>query len=66
MFFVPSAYPGSPEGTTGTSSLGEFWRQEFGKCRGRETDEATDPSLNHPLTMIYMGAGSGGEKGRQG
>jgi hypothetical protein len=22
-----------------------------------------DPSLNHPLTMSYMGAGSGGEKG---
>jgi hypothetical protein len=22
----------------------------------------TDPSLNHPLTMSYMGAGLGGEK----
>jgi hypothetical protein len=51
------------KGTAGTSSLGEFWRQEFGKCRGRETDEVTDPSLNHPLTMPYMGAGSGREKG---
>jgi hypothetical protein len=29
MFFVPSAYPGSPEGTAGTSSLGEFWRQDL-------------------------------------
>jgi hypothetical protein len=35
----PSAYPGSPEGTAGTSSLGELWRQEFGKCRGRKTEQ---------------------------
>ena len=30
---------------------------------GPRTDEETDPSLNHPLTMSYMGAGSGREKG---
>jgi hypothetical protein len=30
---------------------------------GPRNDEATDPSLNHPLTMPYMGAGSGREKG---
>jgi hypothetical protein len=30
---------------------------------GPRTDEETDPSLNHPLTMSYMGAGSGWEKG---
>jgi hypothetical protein len=29
---------------------------------GSRTDEETDPSLNHPLTMSYMGAGSGWEK----
>jgi len=29
---------------------------------GPETELGTDPSLNHPLTMSYMGAGSGGEK----
>ena len=30
---------------------------------GPETEQGTDPSLNHPLTMTYMGAGSGWEKG---
>jgi len=29
---------------------------------GPETKKGTDPSLNHPLTMPYMGAGSGWEK----
>jgi hypothetical protein len=32
----PSACPVSPEGAAGTSSLGEFWRQEFGKCRDQK------------------------------
>ena len=30
---------------------------------GPGTEQGTDPSLNHPLTMSYMGAGSGREKG---
>jgi hypothetical protein len=30
---------------------------------GPENRTGTDPSLNHPLTMPYMGAGSGREKG---
>jgi hypothetical protein len=30
---------------------------------GPRTDYVTDPSFNHPLTMSYMGAGSGREKG---
>jgi hypothetical protein len=30
---------------------------------GPRNRTGTDPSLNHPLTMSYMGAGSGWEKG---
>jgi hypothetical protein len=30
---------------------------------GPRNRTGTDPSLNHPLTMPYMGAGSGREKG---
>jgi hypothetical protein len=30
---------------------------------GPRNRTGTDPSLNHPLTMSYMGAGSGREKG---
>ena len=29
---------------------------------GPRNQTGTDPSLNHPLTMTYMGAGLGGEK----
>jgi hypothetical protein len=53
----PSAYPGSPEGTTGTSSLGFFWRQDLGKTPDRAT------RFSHPLTLFYMGAALAGKRG---
>jgi hypothetical protein len=40
MFFVPSAYPGSPEGTAGTSSLGEFWRQDLANAGAEKQQPA--------------------------
>jgi len=45
MFFVPSAYPGSPEGTAGTSSLGEFGVRNWANAGAEKpTKEPTQTS----------------------
>src|SRR5580704_12858594 len=55
MFFVPSAYPGSPEGTTGTSSLGEFWRKDLANAGPRNRRKNRHKPQPTPDNDLYGG-----------